>query len=121
MPRFVLLRHECPPGFGKPSHWDLLLEDATALLAWSVEALPEPGQSVTALRLADHRLAYLDYEGPVSGGRGEVRRADAGEFSWQKRGEARIIVELRGVRFRGEFTLEELPDETWRLGWTAAR
>lgn len=31
-----------------------------------------------AQRIADHRRLYLDYEGPVSGGRGSVRRLAAG-------------------------------------------
>ena len=31
----------------------------------------------------DHRLVYLDYEGPVSGDRGRVRRVDAGTFAWR--------------------------------------
>lgn len=30
------------------------------------------------IRLADHRSAYLDYEGPVSDNRGRVRRIAAG-------------------------------------------
>jgi hypothetical protein len=32
------------------------------------------------LRLPDHRAFYLDYEGPVSGGRGEVLRVWAGYY-----------------------------------------
>jgi hypothetical protein len=31
-------------------------------------------------RLPDHRRVYLDYEGPISGGRGEVVRVEAGTF-----------------------------------------
>ena len=33
-----------------------------------------------ATRLPDHRLAYLEYEGPVSGNRGVVRRIDSGKY-----------------------------------------
>lgn len=108
MPRFVLLRHECPPGFGKPSHWDLMLEDGGALLTWSCEELPVAGgASVVATRLKDHRLAYLDYEGPVSGGRGDVRRVDGGEFDWVERSESRVAVEVRGGMLSGVLTIAE--------------
>ena len=81
MPRFVVLRHECQPGFGKPSHWDLMLEDGAALLTWSLLELPTPGgAAVAAQRLPEHRLVYLEFEGPLSRGRGEVRRVAAGDL-----------------------------------------
>ena len=31
----------------------------------------------------DHRRLYLDYEGPVLGGRGEVNRIDSGGLIWK--------------------------------------
>lgn len=116
MARFVLLRHECPSKSGKPSHWDLMLEDGGALLTWSCEELPVVGgASVAATRLGDHRLAYLEYEGPVSGDRGEVRRVDGGEFVWMERAESRLVVELRGVDFSGILTIEVIVGESVQL------
>lgn len=73
MPRFVLLRHDWPH-----PHLDLLLEAGPVLLAWRLFAEPVPGAWVPAEPNADHRLLYLDYEGPVSGGRGSVSRRAAG-------------------------------------------
>jgi hypothetical protein len=108
MPRFVLLRHEFPAEFGKPSHWDVMLEDGEALLTWSCEELPVAGgDAVVATRLGNHRLAYLEYEGLVSGGRGEVRRVDGGEFVWIQRSEARFTVEVRGGVLAGTLVIEE--------------
>ena len=40
MPRFVLLRHECPPDWVKPSHWDLMLERGQVLETWQLIDLP---------------------------------------------------------------------------------
>ncbi len=37
---------------------------------------------VRALRLADHRQLYLDYEGPISGNRGVVHRVGTGIARW---------------------------------------
>lgn len=69
--RCVVLRHE---GVAAPHH-DLLFETSpgSALASWRLPRWPvAPGDF--AVRAADHRPAYLSYEGPISGGRGLVRR-----------------------------------------------
>ena len=81
MPRFVILEHDWPA-----RHWDLLLEAGAVLRAWRLLAEPGPAAAVPAEPNADHRPAYLDYEGPVSGGRGTVSRWDAGTFTWRADG-----------------------------------
>lgn len=104
MPRFVLVYHECPPSFGKPSHWDLMLERDGVLLTWSLPALPaawsgeedSAAEQIAVTRLADHRLAYLDYEGPISGDRGVVTRVDGGEYEVLEETEQAIRVRLQG-------------------------
>ena len=94
--RFVLLRHECPDEFGKPSHWDFMLEADDVLMTWQLRRLPSSWSAALqqravsspttapAIRLADHRLAYLDYEGPLSGKRGSVRCVDRGTYDLVK-------------------------------------
>jgi hypothetical protein len=69
MPRFVILEHDHPE-----LHWDFMLEAGAVLRTWRLAAPPALGQVVAAAASFDHRLLYLDYEGPVSGGRGTVRR-----------------------------------------------
>ena len=90
MPGFVIQRHT---GAGA-EHYDLMIERSGALATWQLPEPPSMGRTVRARRLPDHRLAYLTYEGPVSGGRGEVRIHDSGsysEISWdEKRVELRI-------------------------------
>lgn len=73
--RFAVLRHE---GVPEP-HFDLLVDvDGASLLAtWRCDAWPITAP-LMLVRQADHRRIYLDYEGPVSGDRGQVRRVDAG-------------------------------------------
>jgi hypothetical protein len=96
MPRFVILAHDWPT-----PHWDLLLENGPVLRAWRLFAEPAPGRVVPAEPIADHRPHYLDYEGPVSGGRGTVQRWDTGTFEWLADGPERAEVELRGVKYSG--------------------
>jgi DNA polymerase Ligase (LigD) len=82
-------------------HWDFLLEAGRSLRAWRLLAEPGPGREVPAEPNADHRLLYLDYEGPVSGDRGNVRRWDAGTFEWVADGPDRVEVELKGGKLAG--------------------
>lgn len=116
MPRFVLLRHECPPPskkpkHEKPSHWDFMLEHEGVLRTWELRELPmawaallgesSDSAAVTAIPLPDHRLAYLDYEGPVSGDRGSVRCCDRGTFELLEETQDTLTVGLRGELLHG--------------------
>lgn len=62
---------------------------------------------MAATPLADHRLAYLDYEGPLSDNRGSVARWDHGEFHWLHRSVDRIEVCLAGQVLRGAAALRK--------------
>jgi hypothetical protein len=77
-----------------------MLEDSGALATWAIAELPtlwagvrertaqqhpdcaaiSARDCVAAERLADHRAAYLEYEGPVSEGRGQVVRVAEGSY-----------------------------------------
>jgi hypothetical protein len=78
--RYVVLYHD---GVADP-HYDLMFEVAEggALSTFRSSAWPivKPTQLV---KLDDHRREYLDYEGPISGDRGFVRRVQGGTYkSW---------------------------------------
>lgn len=100
MPRFVVLEHDRPT-----LHWDLMLEVGLVLWTWRLDANPRAGGSCGAVRIADHRRLYLDYEGEVSGGRGTVKRVAAGEFAWVEDTPERVVVELRGANLAGRLTV----------------
>jgi DNA polymerase Ligase (LigD) len=125
MPRFVLLYHECPPDYERPSHWDLMIEVGDGLRTWAITRLPRawsalqastcesnPGcpppannDSVAAEQLADHRLAYLEKEGALSGERGRVSRIERGTFAIDEESRGRWQIALEGEKWRGECTL----------------
>lgn len=100
MPRFVILEHDHPL-----LHWDFMLETGEVLRTWRLASSPEPGVPIAAELLADHRLHYLAYEGPVPGGRGHVRRWDAGFFTWQTDASRSAAITLSGSRCQGTVTL----------------
>lgn len=101
MPRFVILEHDWPE-----QHWDFLLDAGGVLRAWRLLAEPGPGRTVPAEANLDHRMIYLDYEGPLTGDRGSVTRWDSGTFEWFLNEADRVEVELRGERMKGIAVLE---------------
>ncbi len=123
--RTVQLLHELPNG---TSHVDWMIARDRAgreplisfRLPRRIDEL-KPGQRMAAERIADHRPAYLDYEGPVSDERGSVRRLAWGtvvsehrrpsswdfEIRWQDRGD--------GMSIRQRLRLEPL--EGGRTAW----
>jgi len=107
-PRFVLLHHQMPAHQPRPAHWDLMLESGEVLWTWALAEVPTPDRPTTAERLADHRTDYLEYEGPVSGGRGSVRRHDCGTYRLVQCRAGEITVELDGRLLRG--TLQMVAD-----------
>jgi hypothetical protein len=119
--RYVILRHEMPAGAERASHWDLMLERAGVLRTWALEAEPGEHRTIPALALPDHRLDYLTYEGPVSGGRGDVRRYDEGHYAIEQEGAGRLVVRLEGRRLQGQATLTaDAPlDQRWTFSFVA--
>jgi hypothetical protein len=93
--RYVVLRHE---GVDKP-HYDLMFETSpgSSLATWRSPEWPlRAGTPLTYLK--DHRPAYLDYEGTISGGRGTVTRVLAGRHRVQQDHPALLIVALEDGR-----------------------
>ena len=104
MPRFSILVHSAGPKFHRrngndgaeiavgPTHWDWLFQEngeQRPLWTWatdplvtldSAKAISFPTGRTAALRLADHREQYLDYEGLISGGRGSVEQIATGHY-----------------------------------------
>jgi hypothetical protein len=100
MPRFVILEHDHPA-----LHWDLMLEKDSALKTWRLPA-PPPDNPREALAIGDHRLAYLEYEGPVSGNRGVVKQWDAGMYEATYESSAEWTLLLHGTRWQGTIALQ---------------
>ena len=104
--RYVVLHHT---GVGE-AHFDVMFERAagSALTTFRVLCWPVRGR-VAAKRLADHRAAYLEYEGPVSGGRGEIQRVESGRCEIQNSGPnwTLILGPAGGTVLRFEFEADD--------------
>ena len=111
MPRFVILEHDFPK-----RHWDFMLETEGVLRTWRSPQPPSGAQwEMAAEALADHRLAYLDYEGPVSGKRGTVTRWDRGEYDLETCTDKGWTIQLQGGLLRGLAILEKMNATEWRF------
>jgi hypothetical protein len=121
MPRFVVLHHDFPVGHARRAHWDLMLEWGQSLRTWAVASEPGAASEAEAEALPDHRLKYLDYEGPVSNDRGSVTQWDAGQYDLELDCEGQLTVQLRGRRLNGTLTLcRETEGHFWRVSFSAA-
>ena len=139
MPRFVLLYHECPPGYERASHWDFMLEEGEQLRTWALPRLPRGWQaaqartatfypacpaiadenSVEAEQLPDHRLGYLHEEGPLSGNRGKISRIDSGTYVSNVELPECWELALAGKLLCGRIALRG-PSERWTLSYAPA-
>ncbi len=114
--RFAVLRHLTPSGYPRPDHWDLLLEQPQGLWTWALPIPPEQG-TAQAERLPDHRAVYLEYEGPISGGRGTVSRWDQGHYRLLRAEAGELLLQFEGRRLQGRYRLERIGSGPyWR--WT---
>jgi hypothetical protein len=102
-----------------------MLEAGETLKTWSLPQSPgefvnQAGASLESMQveaLADHRPAYLDYEGPISGDRGWVSRFDRGEYEVVSQRDDEWVVELRGQRLRGRAMLRRISDSPPHWHW----
>lgn len=100
-------------------HWDFMLERSGVLKTWALDEPLAPGRDLAARQLADHRLAYLDYEGPVSGGRGHVHRLDAGTYETNQWDDETVRVVIKGAQLEGGVELRRvISARSLETSWT---
>jgi hypothetical protein len=120
MRRFVVLYHETPAGSARETHFDFMLEHNGALRTWALEKIPATDEFVMAEQLPDHRLAYLEYEGEITGDRGRVSRVEGGQYELTTESETEITVQLHGGKMLGalRLTRDNQNAHLWRVSFT---
>ena len=118
-PRFVVLCHRFPLRSCRASHWDWMFEHGSVLHTWSARRWPA-ADGVESIRLSDHRIDYLEYEGRVSGDRGSVRRVLRGRYRLVVALPAYRLMSILGPDVTGRVALQRLSPEDrepdrWRL------
>ena len=98
-----------------------MLEADLVLQTWRLADVPQPGVGIPAERSFDHRLMYLDYEGPISGDRGAVTRWDQGNFEILIEEENRQMIHVQGKRLHGTVELVKHSETGWQLIFSSDR
>ncbi len=105
------------------AHYDLLLADPTDAggRLWAARVMQPPDRwarlgGLTLTPLPPHRPRYLAYTGPLTGGRGHIRRVDAGRHTPRRwaRGLILTTLRLRNVRRELDLRLDRLGPACWR-------
>ncbi|MHC4104080.1 MAG: DNA polymerase ligase N-terminal domain-containing protein [Planctomycetota bacterium] len=112
--KFVIQKHSSPGDV----HWDLMLEAGQVLETYRLALPPEQllNQTTTAIRIADHPVKFLTYEGTVNKGAGTVEIAETGTYQVLSDNEGLRELQLDGKILKGKFTFIHIDAENWQLG-----
>jgi hypothetical protein len=107
MLRFAVLWHS---GIEEP-HFDFMVETrpGSDLATWRVGSWPIM-QSTEAKRLKDHRRMFLDYQGQLSGHRGQVEKVAGGACRVEIGPDA--VWRVSGV-YRTDLVLRQISGDVW--------
>lgn len=102
---------------GRPVHWDLMLESGGVLQTYRL-VLP-PGellhQRATAVKIFDHPLKFLTYEGSLSEDKGSVQIADGGTYRLLRADTNLSLLKLDGKILKGKFALARIEADRWEF------
>jgi DNA ligase D-like protein (predicted 3'-phosphoesterase) len=99
-------------------HWDLRLEHTNLALSWAVPKMPtnDTGIKRLAVRVEDHNVTYMDFEGTIAEGEygaGTVNIWDKGTWEPESITEKKIVGLIHGNKLNGRFTLLNFKDKNW--------
>ena len=104
MPKYVIQKHDA-----SNLHYDLRMEFDGVLKSWAVPKKPpkKPGVKRLAIKVEDHSIEYGEFEGEIKEGygKGTVEIWDKGEFELIDRKEEKIVVEIKGEKLQGKYTV----------------
>jgi len=114
--RFVIQEHTT----GSDIHWDFMLEwgSGQTLQTYRLDKAPQQilYNPANAVRIFDHPLKFLTYQGSVNKGRGSVRIVEAGTYQFVNNERDHIELSLGGQILKGKFTLCHIEDDKWTFG-----
>jgi hypothetical protein len=123
--KFVIQEHSS----GSNVHWDFMLETCPeqaqrvegvggVLQTYRLDKAPQQliKAPAGAVKIFDHPLKFLTYEGPVNKDRGNVRIADSGSYELLHQSDDRLELNINGKILKGKFTLSHIEADNWQFG-----
>ncbi|QDT13740.1 hypothetical protein [Planctomycetes bacterium K23_9] len=128
VPRFIVLKHETgstskqePLAHG-PVHFDWMFQVGDSLRTWSTQIVCDLDRELEleAIALPDHRIAYLEIQGDIGGGRGNVTQIAAGGLRNSTATDEHYRADLDWKSTAGSFTVrrvsvQRIAVDSWRL------
>ena len=111
MPRMVIQKHSK----GDEVHYDLMLESPQTLWTWRFADVPGSLSDQPCERIQDHDRRFLEYEGELSPGLGEVAIVEGGTFDLLCTQEDRVHFTARGRKVVGTCRLVCVGENAWVL------
>lgn len=107
--KFVIQKHTTGP----TAHWDLMLEQDESLQTYRLDKSPEQilHTPANAVKIPDHPLKFLTYQGPVNQGRARVNIVETGTYQIIHQKHNRIELDMAGRILKGKFTLTTTEDD----------
>ena len=94
-----------------------MLEVGSVLATYRLQLPPEEllQQTTTAVKIFDHPLRFLTYEGSVNNDKGSVRIAEAGTYQLLNQTSESYQLQLDGKILKGKFTLTHIEANKWKF------
>jgi bifunctional non-homologous end joining protein LigD len=98
-------------------HWDLMFETGPVLQTYRLDLPPEKLslQANTAIKIFDHPLKFLTYQGSVNKGLGTVEIADYGIYTSLTANLKQQELLLQGKILKGNFRLTLIEKDKWEF------
>jgi hypothetical protein len=94
-----------------------MLESGDTLQTYRLDKPPQQliQNPASAVRIFDHPLKFLTYEGSVNKGRGNVRIVDSGSYEILHQSDNHLEFDLNGRILNGKFTLTNIEGDNWQF------
>ncbi len=111
--KFVIQKHTK----AGESHWDLMFESGDVLETYRLNLPPEKltRQNCSAVKIVDHPLKFLTYEGSVNKGNGNVEIADSGTYQLLRQSENYKELQICGKILKEKFYLTHIRKNLWEF------
>lgn len=116
MKQFVILEHTK----NRQVHWDFMIEKGETLETWRLDLPPDklPGCNCNAVKIFDHPLKFLSYEGPVNQGAAMVKSVESGTYVLLEESHNSRQLELKGKILKGQCTLTQIEADRWEISFS---
>ncbi len=111
--KFVIQEHTA----GTEVHWDLMFESGNTLRTYRLDRAPDKilHNSANAVKIFDHSLKFLTYQGLVNKGRGNVCIVETGTYQILQEKQDLIKLNLNGRILKGKSVLMRIKGNNWLL------